>query len=43
LQILTAQWGAEASGNLELTQVYLEKVYDLTGRKFGCGQASYSF
>lgn len=43
LQILTSQWGAEASGDLQLTQVYLEKVTDLTGRKFGCGESSYSF
>lgn len=42
-QILTAQWGAEASGDLLLTQVYLEKVFDLTGRKFGCGASSYAF
>ncbi len=42
-QILTSAWGAEASGDLELTQVYLEKVYDLTRKKFGCGAASYAF
>lgn len=42
-QILNDRWGASASGLLKLTQVYIEKVTDLTGQKFGCGQASYAF
>jgi len=33
----------DSEGTIDLTQVYLEKVYDLTGRKFGCGTASYAF
>lgn len=42
LQIATTQWGVEpASANI--TQLYLEKVVDLTGKKFGCGEASYSY
>lgn len=42
-QIITSQWGAQAAGMLQITQIYLEKVVDLTGRKFNCGQNSYSF
>lgn len=42
-QIITAQWGAQAAGMLQITQIYLEKVVDLTGRKFGCGVGSYGF
>ncbi len=33
----------DSEGTVDLTQVYLEKVYDLTGRKFGCGASSYAF
>lgn len=33
----------DSEGTVNLTQVYLEKVFDLTGRTFGCGEASYSF
>lgn len=42
LQISTTQWGIEPA-QVAVTQVYLEKIVDLTGRKFGCGEASYSF
>lgn len=42
-QIVNDRWGAAASGLLKLTQVYVEKVTDLTGRKFGCGESSYAF
>lgn len=42
LQISTTQWGIEPSA-VNVTQVYVEKVTDLTGRKFGCGESSYSF
>lgn len=43
LQIQSANWGAQAGGALALTQIYLEKLTDLTGKAFGCGQASYAF
>jgi hypothetical protein len=42
LQISTAQWGIEAAA-VFVTQIYLEKLTDLTGQKFGCGESSYSF
>ncbi len=42
-QIVSDRWGAAASGLLKLTQVYIEKVTDLTGRKFGCGAGPYAF
>jgi len=42
LQISTAQWGIEAA-QVYVTQIYLEKLTDLTGQKYGCGESSYSF
>ena len=42
LQISTAQWGIEAAA-VFVTQMYLEKLTDLTGQKYGCGESSYSF
>ncbi len=33
----------DTEGSVDVTQVYLEKVYDLTGKPFNCGQASYAF
>ena len=42
LQISTAQWGIESAA-VYVTQMYLEKLTDLTGQKFGCGESSYSF
>ena len=42
LQISTTQWGVEPA-QVAITQVYLEKIVDLTGKKFGCGESSYSY
>ena len=42
LQIATTQWGIQAA-QVYVTQVYVEKVVDITGRKYGCGESSYSF
>jgi hypothetical protein len=42
LQIATTQWGIEAAA-VNLTQIYLEKLVDITGKNFGCGEASYTF